>query len=231
MQAKVIQALWLYMPPYVNSTADIIITSISSTASSKRRKLQATAGSADVSTEFDVTDAHNVADTATHLTDVIDDAKFLVGHVLCCAVLCCAVLCCAVLCCAVLCCAVLCCAVLCCAVLCCAVLCCAVLCCAVLCCAVLCCAYHQAVLDVSCYAVQTTLQTLGLPASSVNLLSTQSTVPGLASSVCTLNNSTGTCMGERSSCIMPHQIYSSHRRNGFQLPSGHLQEHTARLCL
>lgn len=73
-----IQALWLYMPPYVNSTAQITITGVSSTAAAKRRRLQATSGSADVTTEFDLKDAHSVADTGTHLSDVISDTKFLV---------------------------------------------------------------------------------------------------------------------------------------------------------
>ncbi len=50
------------------------------------------------------------------------------------------------------------------------------------------------------FGLQTTLQTLGVAATSTSLLSTQSTVPGLYTSVCTLNNSTGTCQGERSTC-------------------------------
>ena len=75
--------------------------------------------------------------------------------------------------------------------------------------------------DFKCSAVQTTLQTLGLPASSVNLLSTQSTVPGLASSVCTLNNSTGTCVGEPSSPLMPLYQYSLY---SFQLPLNFVAE-------
>ena len=66
------------MPPYVNSTAQITIIGISSTASSKRRRLQAASGSADVSTEFDLKSAHTVADTGTHLSSVISNTKFLV---------------------------------------------------------------------------------------------------------------------------------------------------------
>jgi len=50
------------------------------------------------------------------------------------------------------------------------------------------------------YALQTTLQTLGVAATSTSLLSTQSTVPGLYTTVCTLNNSTGTCQSEPSTC-------------------------------
>lgn len=84
VQAKVIQALWLYMPPYVNSTADITITGVSATASSRRRKLQATSGSADVTTEFNVADAHSVADSATHLSSVMEEPKFLVSLFLSC---------------------------------------------------------------------------------------------------------------------------------------------------
>lgn len=80
MQAKAIQALWLYMPPYINSTADILITSIASTASSRRRRLQATAGSADVTTELDVGSAQSVAATSTHLTSVVSSSKFLVSN-------------------------------------------------------------------------------------------------------------------------------------------------------
>lgn len=68
------------MPPYVNSTAGILITSISSTASSRRRRLQATAGSADVTTELDVGDATSVAATSTHLTSVVTGSKFLVSQ-------------------------------------------------------------------------------------------------------------------------------------------------------
>ena len=79
-----IQALWLYMPPYVNSTADITITGVSSTASSRRRKLQATSGSADVTTELGVANAHTVADTASHLSSVVGNIKFLVRHLFCC---------------------------------------------------------------------------------------------------------------------------------------------------
>lgn len=72
------------MPPYVNSTADITITGVSSTASSRRRKLQATSGSADVTTELGVANAHTVADTATHLSSVVGNTKFLVRHLFCC---------------------------------------------------------------------------------------------------------------------------------------------------
>lgn len=72
------------MPPYVNSTADITITGVSTTATSRRRKLQATAGSADVTTEFNVADAHSVEDSGAHLADVIDEPKFLVRHILRC---------------------------------------------------------------------------------------------------------------------------------------------------
>ena len=67
------------MPPYVNSTAQITITRVSSTASSKRRRLQATSGSADVTTEFDLADAHTVAGTGTHLASVLSNSKFLVS--------------------------------------------------------------------------------------------------------------------------------------------------------
>lgn len=80
-QAKLLQALWLYMPPYVNSTASILITAISTTASCRRRRLQSSAGTADVTTEFDVT-ATAVAATASHLTSVVASSKFLVGSVL-----------------------------------------------------------------------------------------------------------------------------------------------------
>lgn len=79
MQAKLLQALWLYMPPYVNSTASIFITDVSSTAARRRRRLQASAGTADVTTEFDVT-ATAVAATASHLTSVVSSSTFLVGN-------------------------------------------------------------------------------------------------------------------------------------------------------
>ena len=93
VQAKVIQALWLYMPPYVNSTAQITITAVSSTASAKRRRLQASGGSADVTTEFGVVDAHTVADTGTHLSSVIGGTKFLVskGSLMLLCVICCVI--------------------------------------------------------------------------------------------------------------------------------------------
>lgn len=79
-QAKVIQALWLYLPPYINSTADITITSVTSTASSRRRRLQATAGSADVTTELDVGSAYSVAATSTAVSSIVTGSKFLVGR-------------------------------------------------------------------------------------------------------------------------------------------------------
>jgi len=80
LQAKVIQALWLYLPPYINSTADITITSVTSTASSRRRRLQATAGSADLTTELDVGNANTVAATSTALSSIVTGSKFLVGR-------------------------------------------------------------------------------------------------------------------------------------------------------
>jgi len=80
LQAKVIQALWLYLPPYINSTADITITSVTSTASSRRRRLQATAGSADVTTELDVGSACTVAATSTAVSSIVTGSKFLVGR-------------------------------------------------------------------------------------------------------------------------------------------------------
>ena len=79
MQAKVIQALWLFMPPYINSTADIVITGVTTAASSRRRRLQATAGSADLTTELDVGSASSVAATSTHLNSVVTGSQFLVG--------------------------------------------------------------------------------------------------------------------------------------------------------
>jgi len=81
LQAKVIQALWLYLPPYINSTADITITSVTSTASSRRRRLQATAGSADVTTELDVGSAYSVAATSTAVSSIVTGSKFLVGRI------------------------------------------------------------------------------------------------------------------------------------------------------
>lgn len=80
LQAKVIQALWLYLPPYINSTADISITSVTSTASSRRRRLQATAGSADLTTELDVGSANTVAATSTALSSIVTGSKFLVSR-------------------------------------------------------------------------------------------------------------------------------------------------------
>ena len=79
------------MPPYVNSTAQITITGVSSTASSKRRRLQATSGSADVTTEFDLKDAHTVAGTGTQLASVISNSKFLVSLSPCCCYVSCIV--------------------------------------------------------------------------------------------------------------------------------------------
>ena len=85
VQAKLLQALWLYMPPYVNSTANILITGISTTSSRRRRRLQSSAGTAGVTTEFDVT-ATAVAATASHLTSVVSSSKFVVSGA-CCAYL------------------------------------------------------------------------------------------------------------------------------------------------
>ena len=79
MQAKLLQALWLYMPPYVNSTASILITGVNTTASSTRRRLLVSSGTAAVTTEFDVT-ALTVANTAAHLKSVVSSSTFLVSH-------------------------------------------------------------------------------------------------------------------------------------------------------
>lgn len=229
-----IQALWLYLPPYINSTADIIITSVTSTASSRRRRLQATAGSADVTTELDVGDAYTVAATSTALSSVVTGSKFLVGRTatlhglsvsskdfLLCNVssVCLLYVACmtkavcvgdpssqicqwqcslhvnCMLC----------------------------LICRKLHSSGALCSMHFAPCisctstSLQCFAqksaflavghatiplgLQTTLQTLGVAATSTSLLSTQSTVPGLYTSVCTLNNSTGTCEGESPSAV------------------------------
>ena len=74
-----IEALWLYMPPYVNNTNEIIITSITSTETARRRLLS-TAGNADVTTEFDVGNANSVAATGSHLSSVVAGTQFLVSQ-------------------------------------------------------------------------------------------------------------------------------------------------------
>ena len=78
VQAKLIQALWLYMPPYVANTNEIIITGVISTASNRRRLL-ASSGSGDVTTELDVGNASSVAAAASHLSSVVTGTQFLVS--------------------------------------------------------------------------------------------------------------------------------------------------------